>query len=239
MKLLNILVLPTLNEEEALKEMLPVLIDKFDKILIIDGNSTDNTAAIASDFDLVFLSQENRGKGTGIREAWQYLINSEMTIKTVSIIDADNTCDVIDILGAIDKIRAENLDIVIGNRLANGRPGVMPRFSFIINWIVSGIISIRVRKRLHDVQSPFWVMTYKAMKILASGVSASKFELEVDMTIQSKYARLNIVEMPINYRERIGETKFSTALRFRNLIVIPWLLLKIRSGLKKGDLNGL
>ena len=218
--------------------MLPNLINNFDKILIIDGNSTDNTEVVAGEFDLIFLTQERRGKGFGIREAWHYLINSEMDVKTVSIIDADNTCDVIDVLEAIKIIDKNNLDIIIGNRLSNGRPEVMPRFSYIINWIVSTIISIRIMKRLHDVQSPFWVMTFEAMKILTSGVTASKFELEADMTIQAKYAKLNIVEMPINYRERIGETKFSTALRFRNLVVIPWLILKIRRGLRKGELNG-
>ena len=234
---MHILVLPTLNEEESLKVMLPDLIEKFDKIIIIDGNSTDGTPQIASQFEVIFLTQEKKGKGEGIREAWQYLIKSEMSIRTVSIIDADNTCDVSDVLRAIDLVNGNNADIVIGNRLANGCPRVMPRFSCFINWMVSLVISIRIGKRLHDVQSPFWVINAEAMKILASGVTASKFELEADMTIQSKYARLSVTEMPINYRERIGETKFSTALRFRNLIVIPWLILKIRSGFRKGDHN--
>ncbi len=236
---MNILILPTFNEEESLKVMLPNLIDKFDKVLIIDGNSTDNTAVISGEFDVLFRKQKGLGKGTGIREAWRYLIDTGMIIGTVSIIDADNTCDIMDVLRAIELIRADNLDIVIGNRLASGCPDVMPRFSCFINWLVSLVISIRIRKRLHDVQSPFWVMTAEAMKILASGVRASKFELEADMTIQSRYAKLRVIEMPIGYRERIGETKFSIGLRFRNLLVIPWLILKIRGGLRKSDENGL
>ncbi|MHA2170607.1 MAG: glycosyltransferase family 2 protein [Candidatus Kariarchaeaceae archaeon] len=222
------LILPVLNEENALRKILPEVKPHFDNILVVDGNSTDNSRVVCEDHGIDVIVQTNTGKGNAIRQAWSRFLTSGADV--ACMIDADYTCDVADVLTAIPLIH--EVDVVIGNRFHKGRPNSMGRIPRFVNWLVSMVVSIRIRYRVHDVQSPFWLWNRKAIDTLSSGVKATRFELEVDMVVQSRWAGLEIKEIPINYNPRIGKSKFSILLKFRSILVVPYLLLKQRSGLK-------
>ncbi len=63
------LVIATYNEEECIKYVLDEL-QQFDlgEIIIVDGNSTDNTKAIAKTYDVKFISQSKNGWGSAVKE---------------------------------------------------------------------------------------------------------------------------------------------------------------------------
>jgi dolichol-phosphate mannosyltransferase len=222
------LILPVLNEEKALRKILPDVKSHFDHILVVDGNSTDNSRVVCEDHGIDVIVQTNTGKGNAIRQAWSRFLTSDADV--ACMIDADCTCDVADVLTAIPLV--QEYDVVIGNRFHKGRPNSMGRIPRFVNWLVSIVVSIRVRYRVHDAQSPFWLWNRKAVGTLTSGVKATRFELEVDMVLQSRWAGLKLKEIPINYNPRIGKTKFSILLKLRSILVVPYLLLKRRSGLK-------
>ena len=63
------LVIATYNEEECIKYVLDEL-QQFDlgEIIIIDGNSTDNTKAIAETYNVKFIPQSKNGWGSAVKE---------------------------------------------------------------------------------------------------------------------------------------------------------------------------
>ena len=54
------LIIATFNEEESISYVLDELNEfNIGEIIIIDGNSTDNTEKIVSKYDVIFMTQKN------------------------------------------------------------------------------------------------------------------------------------------------------------------------------------
>lgn len=222
------LILPVLNEEKALRIILPNVCKYFDDIVIIDGNSSDKSVEIGENMGAKVILQNRMGKGNAVRQAWKIFLDSGAEV--ACMIDADGTCDPMELYEALSLLN--QTDIIFGNRFNKERPLSMNMIPRIVNWLVSIFVSIRIKKRIHDAQTPFWIWNRKSIKIIASGVRATKFEFEVDMVLQANWANLRITEVPISYHKRIGKSKFSFSLRLRNLFIIPYLLVKKRNGLR-------
>ena len=81
------LVIATYNEEECIKFVLDEL-QQFDlgEIIIVDGNSTDNTKAIAETYNVKFISQSKNGWGSAVKEG----INLT-TLPFVTYMDGDGS----------------------------------------------------------------------------------------------------------------------------------------------------
>ena len=105
------LLIPTLNEEKGCEKILP-LIDKdwVDEIIIIDGQSKDQTVKVCKDMGFKVLIQKEKGLNASFREAWPY-INGDIVI-TFSP-DGNSLAEKIPPL--INKMR-EGFDMVIVSR---------------------------------------------------------------------------------------------------------------------------
>ena len=59
------LVIPTKNEANNLKRLLPTIPDFIDEIIVIDANSSDNTAEVVNNFskNIKLIKQQSKGKG--------------------------------------------------------------------------------------------------------------------------------------------------------------------------------
>ena len=57
------IVIPTLNEEEAIGNVIEdLMINGYEKIIVVDGKSTDNTVEIAENYGVKIIYQVGKGK---------------------------------------------------------------------------------------------------------------------------------------------------------------------------------
>ena len=196
-----IFLLPTLNEEKGLSEVLPKIKRHFPKtkILVVDGGSTDRTKDIALKFGCDFLVQSGRGKGNGIIEALERTDDDEI----VAMLDADGTYEPLDIKEMLKKL--EKNSIVLGNRFAKENEKIFRGLNLVGNKIINITASALFLKRIHDMLTGIRVFRCKTLKKL--NLNAQNFEIETEMTLRSLRKGIKIIEIPCHYYERRGETK--------------------------------
>ena len=108
-------VIPTLNEEETIGEVLSQSLKYSDDILVVDGHSQDKTTSIARSLGARVVLDHKKGKGDAIRTVPSH-IGREITV----FIDADGSHDPDDIPRLVQPILEGRADHVSGSRLIGG-----------------------------------------------------------------------------------------------------------------------
>lgn len=113
-----LLLIPTRNEEEAIKDLLREANSAgFSNILVVDGFSSDQTRSIASAMGArVVLQEFGKGKGCGVRTGMRLFL--EGNFKFLSIIDGDGTNNPSCLPKMITLAKSGEADVVLGSRTA-------------------------------------------------------------------------------------------------------------------------
>ncbi|MEM3055427.1 MAG: glycosyltransferase family 2 protein, partial [Candidatus Bathyarchaeia archaeon] len=144
------IVLPTLNEEKAVRKVINELKKAgYNNILIVDGYSTDKTARIAESNGARVVLQHSRGKSGALETAVENVDTPFMLV-----MDCDCTYDPKD----IEKLlaHAKIYDQVIGARI-NGRENI-PRFNRLGNWLITAAFNTIMGTKLSDVCSGMYLI---------------------------------------------------------------------------------
>ena len=81
------LIIATYNEEESLPFVLNEIKDyNFGEIIVVDGNSTDNTELVAKEYDVIFIKQNKKGWGSAVMEGF-----SKSNYKFITYMDGDGS----------------------------------------------------------------------------------------------------------------------------------------------------
>ncbi|MEM2954001.1 MAG: glycosyltransferase family 2 protein, partial [Candidatus Bathyarchaeia archaeon] len=190
------IVLPTLNEEKAVRKVINELKKAgYNNILIVDGYSTDKTARIAESNGARVVLQHSRGKSGALETAVENVDTPFMLV-----MDCDCTYDPKD----IEKLlaHAKIYDQVIGARI-NGRENI-PRFNRLGNWLITSIFNTIMGTKLSDVCSGMYLIKTDAARMIEFNTKG--FDVEVEMAAQIA-ANGRITEVPIAYRKRVGKQK--------------------------------
>jgi glycosyltransferase involved in cell wall biosynthesis len=210
-----LLMLPTLNEEEALKALGPEIPTWMD-VLVVDGGSTDRTKDIAESLGYAFLVQEfGRGKGCGVRTGMKYFLSHGY--RYLGMIDTDYTCVPSELERMLAAMQSDGFDLVLGARDRAKQRELLGRFSLFINSSTSGLTSFAYKMSLPDIQTGYWLFSRRAVEALYPRLVASGFEIEYDMVFNSWREGLRMGSVPVTIRSRLGETKFTNYLRLKQI----------------------
>ena len=211
-----LVIIAALNEEEgigpSLAELREVLEDP--TYLVVDGNSTDRTVEIAKEMGADVLFQEGSGKGDAIAQAIGYV---DSDVKYVVFIDADFTYPA-EYLPEMIRILEENPEVgmVIGNRFNHSlhfRAMKSPfyvgnRFLALAQHFFNGV----------DLRDPLTGLRVVRWRILKNWEPRSRgFDIEAEMNHRVERRGYKTVEVPINYRSRLGEKKLKLRHGFKIL----------------------
>jgi hypothetical protein len=210
-----VVVLPTLNEELGLERTLSELpFDRFAEpnylvqAVVVDGGSTDGTLEVARRWNIPVLVQTTKGKGAAVLEAIQWV--RDQGIPHVAILDADATYPPASILPALNLLR-EGMDLVVGVRRPVGGPPrtVKNLVHRIGNVALSSLASMLSHRTILDICSGFWAVSTEQLGALDIG--AAQFAIEAELVLKSLRAGLHVAQIPIEYRDRLGEAKIRAA----------------------------
>jgi glycosyltransferase involved in cell wall biosynthesis len=186
-------------------------------VLVVDDGSRDDTAAVASRAGAeVVRHGENRGKGAALATglAWA----RERGFEAVITLDADGQHDPAQIPLFLERFRNENLDLVLGARLA--RPEGMPAIRLWTNRITTWILSRRVGARLEDSQSGYRLL--RTSLVDPDELVTRRYDTESEILIRAglRGARFGSVPIPSVYgTERSSIRPIRDALGFVRLLV--------------------
>lgn len=202
-------VMPCLNEEETLG----ICIEKAQntmqslniqgEVVVADNGSTDASVEIAERLGALVVHQSTRGYGAAYLAGFaaaqgQYIVMG----------DSDDTYDFTDLKRFITPIQ-NGYDLVIGNRF-KGKilPGAMPwARRYIGNPVLSGMLRLLFGTYISDSHCGMRAFTadaYKRMSLKTTGM-----EFASEMVIKAVETKLKILEIPITYYPRGGESKLN------------------------------
>jgi len=204
------IVLPTLNEEEAIGRVIDEipardLAEKgFDvKILVVDGNSRDRTREIAEAKGAEVIIESRKGKGRAMRTAFN-LVDADF----VFMLDADYTYPATYIPEML-AILQRDCSVVIGSRLKGQiEKGGMSRLNVVGNRLLTLMASILYRTRMSDLCTGYWGFRGEVIPNLS--LTADGFDFEADLFSQVAKKGYRLGEIPINYRRRQSPAKLNS-----------------------------
>ncbi len=202
-----LVIIAALNEERgigpSLAELRLVLDDP--RYLVVDGNSVDKTVQVAKDMGAEVLFQDGVGKGQAIAQAIKH-INSD-AIKYVIFTDADYTYPVKCVPEMI-RILEENPEVgmVCGNRFNHSFTlGSMKSLFFVGNRFLAWTQRLLNGVHLKDPLTGLRVIRWEILKNWEPKSKGFDIEAEINHRVENKGYRT--VEIPIQYRNRVGEKK--------------------------------
>ncbi|MDR2593641.1 MAG: glycosyltransferase [Fibromonadaceae bacterium] len=214
--------IPCYNESETITDVVKNFkeILKEASIYVYDNNSTDNTAAIAKEAGAIVKFEKKQGKGNVIRTMFR-----DIQASCYILVDGDNTYPAEVAKEMARLVLEEQIDMVVGDRLSTTYSKENKRkFHNLGNILVKKSINRLFKGNIADVMSGYRAFSYlfvKSFPVLSSG-----FEIETEMTIHSLEKRLNIVNLPIDYKDR-PENSISKLNTFSDGIKILWTIFRL------------
>ena len=211
----------TLNEERAVAKVIGdirgVVPDA--EILLVDSSS-DQTAEVATSLGCRVVKQfPPKGYGPAMDRAVR-----EASGDVVVTLDCDDTYPVEAIPQLVALVEA-GADLVNGTRLAK-RPKAMPFANYLANRVFAWTARLLHGLKTTDVHSG--MRAYRKTMIDAMAWDPKGPALPVDMIVLPHRRGYRVIDVPIDYRERIGETTLrrfdSTIWTFKRL----WRARKVR-----------
>lgn len=188
--------LPTYNEAESVVQMIRAVRRVGLPVVVCDGFSTDGTANLARSEGVTVLHRSAFGKGAAIRMAMDHAHAEGYTY--IAFLDCDCTYSVDDLRTMVDA--REGHDLVAGvrdyARIAPGR-----RFA---NHVMNGWFRLFFGPGFHDVASGLRVMRIQSYR---ERLRADGFDVEPQFSAIAVLDDLDVVEVPITYADRVGESK--------------------------------
>ncbi len=201
-------VIPTFNEAESIASVVGELPrDIVGRVIVADGGSSDGTAdrARAAGAEVISVG---RGYGLACLAGAQAAGETDIVV----FMDGDGADDPAAIAALVDPIRSGNYDFVIASRARGKRaPGSMAWHQLMAGEVIGSLTGLLYGVRYTDMCA-FRAIRRDTLQRLGMRELTYGWNLEMQMRVAR--ARLRVLEVPVDYRNRLGGTsKVAGSLR--------------------------
>lgn len=201
-------VFPAYNEEQHIR----TAIDDFflpgvvDEVLVVDNNSRDGTAAEASSTAARLVTESAQGYGFALRRGLR-----EASGDLVILAEPDGTFVGRDVLKLL--AYSNDFDMVCGTRTTREliwEQANMGWFLRVGNWAVAKLLQVlHGGPSLTDCGCTLRLIHRPALDRISDRFTVGASHFLPEMVILALQAGLRVIEVPVNYRGRVGESKIT------------------------------
>jgi glycosyltransferase involved in cell wall biosynthesis len=189
-------VIPVLNEAEAISAVLERMPAGFHPI-VVDNGSTDGSAKVAERTGAEVVIEETRGFGSACRAGLE-AASSEI----VCFMDGDASLDPRQLVRVVEPVAGNRADLVWGRR--RGVPGAWPLHARAANRFLAEVIGRRMRVQMRDLGP---MRAARRLDLLSLELTDQRFGWPFEMVLKAGMSGWRLHEVEVDYYPRIGRSK--------------------------------
>jgi len=219
-----VVIIPTLNEADAIAHVVRAIPAALvDRVIVVDGGSTDGTVAIARAAGADVVLQPRRGYGNACAAGVAAAPDADVLV----FLDGDGSFDPAQIDALIAPILADQVELVLGSRELGGidRASMPPQQRFgnrLVAWLLHRLYGLD----LTDV-GPFRAIRRSTLELLE--MREPTYGWPTEMVVKAARRHVRMQEVPTAYHARMGgASKVSGTLRGSILAGYQMLALTLK-----------
>jgi len=226
-------IIPALNEQENLAQLLPRLrqilmeMNIIYEIIVVDEAADAETHRIVQDNSSLLLSPDSRGYGAALKAGFASALGA-----FILTMDADlsHTPDFIASMWAA----RQTADIIVASRYTSGGKAIMPFSRLVLSKILNQVFSRGLDMRIRDMSSGFRL--YKASVIKNRIYTSNDFDVLQDIIVNALIEGFTVNEIPFTYQPRMHGSSHARVFKFGlKYLQTFYKLWKLRNSIAAAD----
>jgi glycosyltransferase involved in cell wall biosynthesis len=225
------LILPTYNEKDSIKKVILDFeqLNIVDEIIVINNNAAAGTSEEVALTNAIEIIETKQGYGSAIRRGFK-----EATGDLIVVCEPDDTFLPNDIFKLL--VYVDDVSIVYGSRTSKQfiwKGANMGWFLKWGNWATAKIIELLFNTNsLTDVGCTYRIIRREALEKLEKHFTVNSNFFGPEMMILGFRYKIPSVQIPINYKERVGESSVTGNLAKAFVLGIKMNILIVAMKLK-------
>ncbi len=206
-------IIPAFNEQNAVCNVVSEIPRELvQEIIVVNNGSTDNTVEQAISCGATVLDEHNKGYGNACLKGIKYLKRKPVKDDDIVVfIDADYSDYPMEMPKLVGPILKKQADMVIGSRaLGHKEKGAMTPQQVFGNWLATTLLRVLYKVEFTDL-GPFRAIRFA--QLLQIDMQDRTYGWTVEMQLKAAKKGLKSMEVPVNYRRRIGQSKVSGTVK--------------------------
>jgi glycosyltransferase involved in cell wall biosynthesis len=214
--------IPCYNEELTVAQVVSSFRKELPQapIYVYDNNSQDKTCEIAAQAGAIVKQETRQGKGHVVRRMF-----NDIEADIYILVDGDATYDATQVHGLINKLTADDLDMVVAIRQAVSNESYRAGHQWgnhLFNWVLSFLFG----SQFQDIFSGYRAFSRRFVKgfpCLSGG-----FEIETEISVHALEMQLPVAEIPTSYgaRPEGSNSKLNTYTDGLRILMTIFVLFK-------------
>lgn len=202
--------IPALDEERSLPFVLGDIPDSVRRVVVADNGSTDDTVAVARSAGAEVVEATRRGYGSACLAGIDHL-RATGPPDIVVFLDADYSDHPEELPRLVRPIAEGEADLVVGSRVVGDRErGALLPQARAGNFVACLLIRLLYGHRYTDL-GPFRAIRWSTLEDLE--MRDPDFGWTAEMQVKALKRGLEVREVPVSYRRRIGVSKITGTVK--------------------------
>lgn len=197
------MILPVLDEREALPWVLERLPEGF-RAIVADNGSSDGSGSLAASLGALVVQEPRPGYGAACHSGLE-----AATSDVVCFMDADASLDPGDLHLVLEPVLDGRAQLVLGARHAAGR-AAYPLRARVANRVLATEVRRRTGARLTDIGP---MRAARRSELLGLGIEDRRFGYPLETVLRAARAGWAIAEVAVPYHPRTGRSKVTGSVR--------------------------